>query len=148
MENHAWVPKFKVPGFCAFKLRFFCSHLTFKIIMNICFQSIQHNSDSKYFTKYYVKVICSFLQIHGSLWNCFGLLRGLRPVFPPLVCTLALPCLWILGMGMLLLSDCIRAEIPKVCPSSYQHHLRTHYQCKLLGPTLTCGIRNSWCVAQ
>lgn len=75
MENHACVLKFKVPGFCAFKLRFFCSHLTFKIIMNVCFP---HNSDSKHFKKYYVKVIYSFLQIHGSLLNCFEL----HPDFP------------------------------------------------------------------
>lgn len=52
--------------------------------MNVCVQSIQHNSDSKYFKKYYIK---SNLLISPNSWvslNCFELLLGLHPTSPPL----------------------------------------------------------------
>lgn len=103
MENDVCTPNFKVPGFCAFKLRFFlCSHLTFKVIMNVCVQSIQHISKSKYF-KYCIKVQCSFSQIYGFLWTCFDMFLGLFSVFSPL-CFLSLYLLfptsqyWAIGM--------------------------------------------------
>ena len=67
--------------------------------MNVCFQSIQHNADSKYFKKSCVKVICSFFQIQGSVWTRLELFLGLHSVFSPLCSIITFALFWLSILG-------------------------------------------------